>query len=169
MILEFPCTLPSEVCEDILEMIPICEKMRFTIPTKNAAWKRIENILYKQLQKALKTCRAHAIENLHTEEGGNILTYLNSDLKTHMFHVQSHTTISDDKFARIASRYNCFHYVFFINNIDGGGDLQFRDHKIVNHEQGKLLIFHDQENFAHTMPLSEQVVISGQLFVDKVI
>jgi hypothetical protein len=187
LIIEYKKTLPSILCEDIIEKFEEKNEEspvnKFVIPKNDREWKKTETILYKELLIKINEYKSHIINNNINEETNSILLLLNNSLYIKDFIIQKYTPSSDSetkeenmtfKNNRSNNRYNVLSFVYYLNEPVKGGEIVFSNQTKIRPEIGKLLLFPENIHYFHKLYLplpnsDPQYMISGQLCYDNII
>lgn len=148
----------------------------FIIPKKNETWERIERILYKQLLICLNEYKMKLIGEINTNN--DLILLLNKTLYTKDFIIQklepSESCIS--KYYFKPNRYNVLTYVFYLNDIDEGGEViinvNYEKEELIRPKKGFLILFPENIEYPYKLQLPKkhtQYIITGQLCYDNII
>jgi len=172
MIFESNQVLTKYVCDDIIEKFDEeSNQSVYNIPKQDPTWEKIERILYKELLIKINEYKTKLLENMI--ENDDLILLLNKTLYTRNITIQKVDIGSGiiSKYNFIPNRYNVLTYIFYLNDIDNGGEIIFENQKIIP-KKGKLVLF--QEDIIHpyhcVLPSYEsQYIITGQLCYDNII
>jgi len=155
----------------------------FMIPTrcenKDNEWYKIENFLYKELEKNLKIYlfNINNNENYKPENNSNVkYTLLHEELHTHCFMIQKYDkgvgkyVYHDDSFFDINNnRFRTITFLWYLNDVEEGGETEFNGDFKIHPKKGKLILFPAAWCFPHRgkMPISDdKYIITGWLYAD---
>lgn len=185
-IFEIKNSIPDRLCNEIILMYEL-ENIRFPgctmggvqknikdttdliIPKKNIKWNKIENFLYNELNINLKKYLSHI--NNHEN---NI--YIDSDnLTIEYFMIQKYdqkigkyTYHNDFRIDYNEKKNRVITFIWYLNNIDEGGETEFFNLKKIIPETGKLLLFPASWLFPHraiTPYSSDKYIITGWFYI----
>lgn len=168
-IIEFKNSIPSKLCDEIISLFEKKIEPKMNIPKNNQEWSKIEQFLYKDLLlKLSKYKNALLFENSNQENETvtsslNLDTYLN-DFKIIKYDVVNCETVIRN-YDKNENRYNIVSFVFYLNNVESGGEIIFKNFKM-KPEKGKLVIFPEiiPNSYKCQMPISNsQYIITGQI------
>ena len=184
-IFEFNNSLTTILCENIIELFEedCNNETKFNIPKNNENWKKIENILYKEILIKINNIKNKII--LDINKNIDFIDLLNKSLYTKDLCIQKINSEEDiiNKYNFIPNRYNVFTYIFYLNDIEGGEIVftKFNSKNIINNslnneiiinpKKGKLIIFIEDINnyyyYKYNIPKESQYIISGQIFYSE--
>jgi hypothetical protein len=165
---EYKNKLPVGLCEDIIEKLDSeIINTPFDIPKNNKSWEKIERLIFKQLLIHIHDYKTKLA--LQTDE---IVIDLNNTLFTKHFRIyKNYPNQSTLPYAITPNRYNVLTYIFFLNDIDFGGELVF-DTVTIKPKAGKLVLFPYvfEDKYKYISPVSSsQYLICGQLCYDNIV
>jgi hypothetical protein len=109
---------------------------------------------------------------LNSNKSNELLVLLTNELFTKDFNVQKIEKAKDPTFCRYLkshNRYNVLSYIFYLNDIDNGGEIVFNN-VTIKPEKGKLVLFPEEYGYNFTNPNHDnQFIIYGQLCYDNVL
>lgn len=152
------------------------ETMDFVIPNVNSRWERVSLFLNKELSQNLKVY----LNQLNIIDQLNILSpnYLGSKfLQYDSFMIQKYEK-NKGKFNYHndficdyeKSRFRLVTFIFYLNDVNVGGETEFFGHKHVRPTAGKLLLFPATWTFPHCgkIPISsDKYIITGWLYINS--
>lgn len=168
-IIEFKNSIPEILCEQIIYLFEKEEKFSgmtirglqknildsddFIIPKKTENWDKIETFLHKELSAKIVNY-LDSINKYSSNYHGNskfftenfLIRKYNKNNGKYTFHVDEHPNKN-----RILT------FIWYLNNIENGGETEFHNNIKINPEQGKLLIFPSSWIYPHTskVPISD--------------
>lgn len=154
----------------------IKETLDFIIPNSVSRWERINTFLNKELVKNVK----NYLNELNVIDNFNVLSpaYIGGDfLQYDSFMIQKYF-INKGKFEYHhdffcdfeKSRYRIITFIFYLNDVDEGGETEIWGHTHIKPTTGKLLLFPACWTFPHCgkMPISsDKYIITGWLNINK--
>lgn len=163
-IIEFKNSIPNKLCDEIISLFEKKTEQKLNIPKNSPEWNKIEHFLYKDLLLKLnKYKNSLLLENETVTSSLNLNTYLN-DFKIIKYDpVECETIIRN--YEKNENRYNIVSFVFYLNNVESGGEIIFKESKM-KPEKGKLVIFPETtpNSYKCQMPISNsQYIITGQI------
>jgi hypothetical protein len=189
-------SLPPELCDDIIEYYyeesknhydgrthsGVNKKIKDTTdyiipenPEKNTKWEKINNILYKELHNNLQIY----INNLQNipefSSENNIVDFKFFDINyfiDKVFMIQKYEKqkgkyIYHNDFSLEKQRYRVITYLWYLNDVEEGGETEIWHDLKVKPEKGKLLLFPSHWSVPHCgkMPISsDKIIITGWLY-----
>jgi len=172
-VLEFPNSIPNILCDTIIENYKDNNSETencFVIPKNHNDWDRIERLLYKELLININKYKIHIVQNISFENNADLTMLLNNDLYLKDFIIIKRNAAAANNY-KTNNRYNILTFVFFLNNITIGGNINFYN-KLIKPEKGKLVLFPEcfNENYNFKLPNDEdQYIVTGQLCYENVI
>jgi hypothetical protein len=175
-IFEYNKSLTDIMCENIIEYFEEdSDKNIFNIPKYNKKWERIERLLYKELLMRINDYKNKLLEKINLNN--ELLLLLNNELYTKNFSIQKIGVEKNeiiDKYIFIPNRYNVLTYIFYLNDIEHGGEIVFiplEDESLetytIKPKKGKIVLFPENINtFKYNVMLPvnySQYIITGQL------
>jgi hypothetical protein len=180
--------LPDELCDSIIELfdyeddkIPgstyggIQKKIKdttdFNIPKKNIKWEKINSFLLKELHINLKLYHKkmkedYKLENMLPENifiENFMVQHYKKGIGKYIYHNDGATSYNLHK-RRIVT------YIFYLNDVDEGGETEFfREYRIVP-KKGKIVLFPANWCYPHCgkTPLSsDKYIITGWVYTDE--
>ena len=125
-IFEYNNSLTDMICENIIEQFEENNGNNniFNIPKNNKEWERIERLLYKELLMRLNDYKNKLLENINLNNELCIL--MNNELYTKHFSIQKINIGKDEIVYNFTpNRYNVLTYIFYLNDVDDGGEVVF--------------------------------------------
>jgi hypothetical protein len=197
-IIEFKSSIPSTLCDNIINMFEeqtdkypgvtfsgvnpkIKDTTDFCIPKNNDRWSKIESFLYKELTSKIKKYKILINEkmNLQNNNYGIIYNYFdNKNVFTEVFMIQKykknigkyvyHTDFSLHE--KIEKSYRLLTFLWYLNDVENGGETEFWNKYKIKPEKGKLVLFPASWCYPHTgkMPVSsDKYIITGWLYITE--
>ncbi len=143
-------------------------------------WKNIKDFLENELNRNTKIYidKLTNLLNIEKKENNTLYYLFNSKyLKNMSFQIQKYNqndgkfTYHDDfKVEWKDGSYRVITFLWYLNNVDEGGETEIWDNYLIKPETGKLLLFPSCWTFPHRgkMPLSsDKYIITGWLHVSK--
>jgi hypothetical protein len=148
----------------------------FIIPNGVSRWERIYTFLNKELIKNIKIYfnQLNTINNFdilsHQYIGGNFLQYdsfmIQKYFKNKGKFEYHHDFLCDFE----KSRFRLVTFIFYLNDVEEGGETEIWGYKHIKPTAGKLLLFPASWTFPHCgkMPISsDKYIITGWLYINK--
>lgn len=182
-----------ELCKEIIEMYEnekdkypgntlggvnkkIKDTTDFLIPKNNERWSKIEDFLYKELQKNILkytekiNCPSYKPEN---NNGRDSSLFKNANLEAHDFMIQKYNKnegkyIYHHDFAIIDGKHIVITFLWYLNTVEDGGETEFWDSYKIKPVEGKIILFPASWAFQHRgkMPVSDnKYIITNWLYV----
>lgn len=186
LIYEQKYSIPDLLCDDIIEMFEgekenhsqgltlsgvkpeIKNTMDMNIPKNHSKWQKIEKLLYKELSKALEIYTKQVKSVI--KEYDNIFS---NDMSVDAFMIQKyiqqegkyiyHNDFSIDYESR---KHRIITFVWYLNDVEDGGETEFFGEYKIKPEKGKLVLFPATWCFPHRgcMPISSNKYIITNWF-----
>ena len=195
-IVEFKHSIPQPLCDTIINMFEyedtkyqgltlggvqkdIKNTTDFCIPKQNEKWHKIENFLYKELYSKIKKYTNTINEKLNilseNNYNMNFSIFFDKSIFTDSFMIQKYEKnkgkyIYHNDFAlhnEIDKSYRVITFLWYLNNVEEGGETIFWNNYKIQPEKGKLLLFPCNWTYPHTgkMPIStDKYIITGWLY-----
>jgi len=187
---QYPNSIPNLLCEDIIQLfetekdkykgitingvnIEIKDTTDFIIPKNNITWSNIEMLLYNELYDALKLFKTDISKPDYNMNNYNktFSFFGNNELFAHTFMVQKYIKgvgkyIYHDDFTKTSKSMRVITFLWYLNDVEEGGETVFWDNYKIKPEAGKLLLFPATWTYPHTgkMPVSDnKYIITGWL------
>jgi len=175
-IFEYNNSLTDIICENIIEFFDEDSNDNiFNIPKYNKKWERIERLLYKELLMRINDYKNKLLQNINLNN--ELLLLLNNELYTKYLSIQKIEVGKNeiiDKYNFVPNRYNVLTYIFYLNDIDEGGEVIFIplenesvETYTIKPKKGKLVLFPENINTCNykvLLPTNySQYIITGQL------
>lgn len=186
-------SLPDELCDEIIDYYNkegnnryegitagglnknTKDTLDYCIPVNNNSddkWNKINEILSSELQKNLKIYINNIENSLCNNFTSNYKIFDKNYFKENTFMIQKYKKqkgkyIYHDDFSIDEKGHRVITYLWYLNNVEEGGETEFW-HKIkIKPEKGKLLLFPSHFGFPHCgkMPISsDKIIITGWLY-----
>jgi hypothetical protein len=195
-IIEFKHSIPQPLCNTIIEMFDnddnkckgvtlggfddnVKNTTDLCIPKENEKWNKIEQFLYKELFSKIKKYKSTINKkfNINLNNNYNIeFTLFNKkNVFTDYFMIQKYNKnngkyVYHDDFALhncIDKSYRLLTFLWYLNDVNEGGETVFWENYKIQPEKGKLLLFPASWTYPHTgkMPISsDKYIITGWLY-----
>ena len=187
-ICEYKNSIPNILCNEIIKLfetqdnknegLTICginknikDTTDYVIPKNDIKWKKIENFLYKELLNKLnKYIKTHSKNEYDTE---NVkYKIFNQTIKLQNFMIQKYDKnkgkyIYHDDFHSEDIGQRIITFIWYLNNVEEGGNTVFWENYKIKPEQGKLILFPSFWCYPHKgeLPLSsDKFIITGWLY-----
>lgn len=160
-------SLCEELCNDIIELYEnedgkydgltgggVQKKIKnttdFIIPKNNEKWEKIEKCLYKELHKNILKYIEHInCESYNPEfnNGRDTNIFKNTNLELYYFMVQKYEkhvgeyVYHNDFWVEESSKYRVITFLWYLNDVEEGGETQFWDSYKIKPKTGKLIMF----------------------------
>jgi hypothetical protein len=183
-----------EFCEEIIEMYEmeqnkydgltiggvqkkIKDTTDFIIPKNDEKWSRIESFLYKELHKnILKYIQYINREkyNEHNNNGEDSSIFTNTKFETQHFMIQKYDKnkgqyIYHNDFHMIPNKYRVITFLWYLNDVNEGGETEFWDYHKIKPTAGKMILFPASWTYPHRglMPISSnKYIITNWLYIN---
>jgi len=189
-------SLPPELCDDIIKYYyeesdshydgethsgvnkKIKDTTDFIIPKhteKSIKWEKINNILYKELHKNLQiyinnlqNIPEFSCENNKVEfKFFDINYFLDKVFMIQKYEKQKGKYIYHNDFSLDNKKYRVITYLWYLNDVEEGGETELWHNLKIKPEKGKLLLFPSHWSVPHCgkMPISsDKIIITGWLY-----
>ena len=110
------------------------------------------------------------VDNLKSKINSNCFTAIKYRNETNKFLLHPSCTRYFDNLIKHNSKYNIFTFIFFVNDVKKGGEIEFFNYYKIKPEKGKIVIFPSDWFFAHkhNIPLNEDLyIIKGFIYIDN--
>jgi hypothetical protein len=162
-------SLNEIICESIIELFDKQSTNEiFNIPKNNKDWERIERMLYKEVLIGVNEYKMNLLNNINLNN--ELIKLLNNELYMKHFCIQKIETGENaiNKYNLIPNRYNVLTYIFYLNDINDGGEIIFENiEKKLKPNIGTLVLFPENINHinynCNPPQKNIQYIISGQL------
>lgn len=170
-----------ELCKEIIEMYEnkdTIDKNQFSIPKNNKKWCKIEEFLYKELHTNLfkyidQINCSHYTSGLHENMKNSLFN--NATLEIDKFLINhyerntgQHSYTDDFQIDYKESKYRVITFIWYLNTIDEGGEIEFLDSYKIKSTIGKLVLFPSNWCFQYRglMPISDsKYIITGWFYI----
>jgi len=154
----------------------------FCIPKNNDKWNKIESFLYKELFSKIKKYSILIHEKINIEiinnYGIEFHYFNNKNLFTQEFMIQKYDRhvgkyVYHHDFSvhhEIKKSYRVLTFLWYLNDVEEGGETEFWNNYKIKPEKGKLLIFPASWCYPHTgkIPISsDKYIITGWLYITE--
>jgi hypothetical protein len=194
-IIEYPNSLSPDFCESIISKFEkskyqpgstmggynpnVKDTFDYSILHNNTEWQNENEILYQELSKVLNKY-VKQVQTIRYPDGTIInMNNLNMLTDDSLFNIQvykknigKYTYHSDFKIDAYNNfvRYRMITFIWYLNNVDEGGETEFWGTYKIKPETGKLVLFPACWTYPHTgiMPISsDKYIITGWLYKDQ--
>jgi hypothetical protein len=153
----------------------------YVIDKNNLKWYKYYNLLYAELKRNINYYikslnKDNIINNYDQNTTFNIFNFLNMELTIKTFQVQRYIKNTgkyiyhnDFDIDFIEKKYRVFTYIWYLNNVEEGGETAFDGTTFIKPEIGKLVIFPATWTYPHCgrVPISSnKYIITGWVFAD---
>jgi hypothetical protein len=188
-------SLSEELCNDIIELYEnddrkydgitqggLQKKIKNTtdliIPKNNEKWEKIEKCLYKELHKnILKYIKHINCESYNPEfnNGRDANIFKNKNLEAPGFMIQKYEKnvgeyVYHDDFSIENNKHRIITFLWYLNDVEEGGETQFWDSYKIKPKTGKLILFPSWWTYQHRglMPKSNnKYILTNWLYLKK--
>jgi hypothetical protein len=189
-------SLPDELCKDIIKFYyeegnnhydgathgGVNKNVKDTtdflipfLPEENSKWIKINELLHKELFNNLKLYLKRLQDIPEFSSENNIIDYKMFDINyftesTFMiqkYEKQKGKYIYHDDFSLDQNKYRVITYLWYLNDVDEGGETEIWHTLKIKPERGKLLLFPSHFTVPHCgkMPISsDKIIITGWLY-----
>ena len=182
-----------ELCNEIIEMYEmednksdgstiggIQKKVKdttdYTIPKNNEKWGKIEEFLYKELHKNILKYVKQINCSKYTEEfnhGCDSSIFKNQNFEANDFMIQKYEKnkgkyVYHNDFHIVSNKYRVIAFLWYLNNVEEGGETEFWDNYKIKPTAGKLVLFPACWSYPHRglMPVSDnKYIITNWLYI----
>uniref|UniRef100_A0A6C0B6W7 Fe2OG dioxygenase domain-containing protein n=1 Tax=viral metagenome TaxID=1070528 RepID=A0A6C0B6W7_9ZZZZ len=154
----------------------IKETVDFNIPNGVSPWERIYTFLNKELTKNIKLYfnQLNTINNLDILSskyiGGKFLQYDSFMIQKYFKNKGKFEYHNDFSCDFEKSRYRLVTFIFYLNDVDEGGETEIWGHMRIKPTAGKLLLFPALWTFPHCGKIptsSDKYIITGWLYINQ--
>lgn len=186
-IYQYPNSIPKILCEDIIQLFEeeqdkyegvvisglnknVKDTTDFVIPKRNDKWKKIEKFLYKELFNKIIRYKNNLQQNEYNNYNIKFL-FLKGDLFAKDFLISKYRQntgkyIYHNDFSYSEKSARVITFLWYLNDIEEGGETIFWDNYKIKPESGKLILFPATWTYPHTgkIPISSnKYIITGWL------
>jgi len=185
LIYEQKYSIPDLLCDDIIEMFEgekdkhspgltlsgvkphIKNTMDMNIPKNDPKWQKIEKLLYKELSKAVE---------IYIKQIRSVITeyeVLDGEMSVDVFMIQKYIKQegkyiyhNDSNVDYESHKYRIITFLWYLNDVEEGGETEFFGEYKIKPERGKLVLFPATWCFPHRgcMPISSDKYIITNWF-----
>ena len=185
-------SIPPELCDDIISYYyeddqyhydghtrngvnkKIKDTTDYMIP-KNLKWEKINNILYKELYDNLKiyinnienTLEFSLMNNKLDSKLFDIKYFIDKTFMIQKYEKQKGKYIYHNDFMIEKNHYRAITYLWYLNDVEEGGETEIWHDLKIKPEKGQLLLFPSHWAFPHCgkIPISsDKIIITGWLY-----
>lgn len=164
-------SLSNEICDEIINLFETTSINKKFIPINidcktESIWYATKNILIEELSKHLQDycsgffCRKKTIHTIYIEKHSNdkkINFFKNENWKID-FHIENKQ-----------KKISIINFVWFLNDVEEGGQIKIFEYKNIKPEKGKLVFFPTEWFFPYRdiQPISnDKYIITGSIYID---
>lgn len=151
----------------------------YVIDNNDPKWQNYYNLLYAELKRNINYYlqslnKDNIINNYNQNTIINDFRFFNTDLSIQTFQVQRYTKNkgryvyhNDFVIDFIEKKYRVFTFIWYLNNVEEGGETAFNGNILIKPEIGKLLLFPATWTYPHCgrVPISsDKYIITGWVY-----
>jgi hypothetical protein len=190
-------SISKELCNDIISLFEKEEKNKgitqagfnpdvketfdFVIPHTNKKWEKIhkflQNEISRNLQKYINNLNNNLdLRNVTQNTINNYNFFSNSNFYHTTYQIQKYEANkgkyiyhNDFQIAKETNKYRIITFLWYLNNVNIGGETEFNGKILVKPETGKLIFFPATWTYPHCgkMPISnDKYILTGWIFTD---
>lgn len=191
-------SLSIPVCLDIIELFEkeetkyvgitlrgkdtdIKDTCDYVIDNNDPKWKKYYNLLHSELNRNIKYYleslnKDNIINNYNQNTTQLDYRFFNTNLSIQTFQVQRYTKNkgkyvyhNDSLIDSKEKKYRVFTFLWYLNNVEEGGETAFNGNTFIKPEIGKLVLFPATWTYPHCgrMPISsDKYIITGWVYAD---
>ena len=186
------CSIPPELCDEIIQMFEtqtenryegvtagglnkdVKDSLDFIIPKDpamyNSKWLKVYNLLSQELQVNLKKYIKNISKDMDSKYkilGNNTLEAETFQMQRYKAGVGKYVYHNDFSIKYNEKKMRVITYLWYLNDVEQGGETELFGNILIKPEKGKLLLFPSSWTFPHSgkMPISnDKYIITGWLY-----